>query len=140
MVQQYEDPVKALVHKLLEEYVEQSFQEFMGDRIGQIIERESDGKAIKDYRKGYHQVNQAVVDSLVMDNFRILRNRAGGFKTNIFAKLGRRAGIFAQLAKELYVDGVSTRNVRRSFDKTGMKISGLCPTSCLCEVASALPP
>ena len=125
LVQQYEDPVKALVHKLLEEYVEQSFQEFMGDRIGQIIERESDGKAIKDYRNGYRQVNQAVVDSLVMNNFRIPRNRAGGFKTNIFAKLGRRAGIFAQLAKELYVNGVSTRKVRRSFEQTGMKISGL---------------
>lgn len=68
LVQQYEDPVKALVHKLLEEYVEQSFQEFMGNRIGQIIERESDGKAIKDYRNGYRQVNQAVVDSLVMNN------------------------------------------------------------------------
>jgi len=126
LVNQYEEPVRALVHKLLEEYVEHSFREFMGNRIGEIVTRESDGLAVKDYRNGHREINQAVVDSLILNNFRIPRNRAGGFRPEILARRGKRiVGKFAELARELFVNGVSTRKIRRSFERAGMKISGL---------------
>lgn len=54
----YEDPVRATVHRVLEEFVEHAFQEFMGTRIGTVVERASDGKRIKDYRNGHRVVKQ----------------------------------------------------------------------------------
>jgi len=46
----YEDPVRATVHRLLEEYVEKAFREFMEGRTGMVIQGTTDGKAVKDYR------------------------------------------------------------------------------------------
>ncbi len=125
LVQQYEDPIRATVHRLLEEYVQKSFIEFMGNRIGNEFYRESDEKVIRDYRNGYRTVKQLTIDTQVLENFKIPRNRSGGFKSDIIIKSKRRAGKFAELALELFVNGVSTRKVRRAFNKAGIKISGL---------------
>ena len=125
LLTQYEEPTKAIVHRVLEEYVEKSFNEFMGNRVGLEFERESDRRVIRDYRNGKREVQQAVIDSLVLENFRVPRNRAGGFKSEIFNKAKRRAGKFSKLALELFVNGVSTRKVRRAFERSGMKMSGL---------------
>jgi len=121
----YEDPVRAIVHRILEEYVERSFAEFMEGKIGTMVARASDGQPVTEYRNGTREVKQAVVDTLVLKGFRIPRSRAGGFQPAILGKLKRRAGIFTECARELYVNGVSTRKVRRSFEKIGIKISGL---------------
>src|SRR5271169_1346566 len=125
LLQNYEDPVRATVHRVLEEYVEGAFREFMGDRSGAVVERTSDGKPIKDYRNGYRTVKQVPVDTLLLQNFKMPRNRAGGFKTELIKRFRRRAGRLAELALELYVNGVSTRKVRRSFERLGVKASGL---------------
>src|SRR5512145_2291776 len=81
LISRYEEPVKAIVHRTLEEYVERAFIEFMGDRIGTEQLRETDGKPVMDYRNGSRTVKQVMVDTLALQDFRIPRNRAGGFKT-----------------------------------------------------------
>ena len=125
LVQQYENPIKATVHLMLEEMVEAAFQEFMGNRIGKSVIRGKDGKEVIDYRNGYRQVKQAVVDTLILSDFQVPRNRAGGFKPMILEQGRRKAGAFAHLAKELFVNGLSTRKIRRAFERAGMTISGL---------------
>jgi len=125
LLEQYEEPVRAIVHKTLEEYVEKSFEEFMAGKIGTVVPRISDGKPITEYRNGTREVKQVVVDTLVLDDFRIPRNRAGGFRPDILKRARRKAGRLAELARELYVNGVSTRKVRRSFERIGIKVSGL---------------
>ena len=129
LIQQYQDPVKALVHELLEKYVQEEFQEFIGPRIGKEIFRESDGKPVVEYRNGVRNIKQAMVDTLALNDFRMPRSRAGGFRSGIFARARRRAGKFAGLALELFVNGVSNRKVRRSFERAGMKIGGLSKSS-----------
>jgi putative transposase len=125
LIARYEEPVRAIVHRTLEEYVERCFNEFMEGRIGTELPRASDGKLVTEYRNGHRQVKQAIIDTLVLKGFRIPRSRVGGFQPAILNKLKRRAGLFAECARELYVNGVATRKVRRSFEKVGIKISGL---------------
>ena len=125
LLAQYEEPVRATVHLLLESFVEKAFQEFMGNRTGETVVRAKDGLAVKDYRNGYRVNKQQVIDTLVLENFKVPRNRAGGFKPEILQKAKRRAGKFAEIALELYVNGISTRKARRAFERAGVKISGL---------------
>lgn len=125
LIEQYREPVKAIVHQVLERYVQESFEEFMSNRKGLLIPRASDKKEVIDYKNGYRILRQAVIDTLVLENMKIPRNRAGGFHPGILKKGKRRAGKLAELALELFVNGVSTRKVKRTFDKIGMKISGL---------------
>jgi len=125
LIARYEDPIRAIVHRTLEEYVERSFTEFMEGKIGTKIPRASDGELVTEYRNGNREVKQAVIDSLVLQGFRIPRSRAGGFQPAILSRLKRRAGLFAGFARELYVNGVSTRKVRRAFERIGINISGL---------------
>lgn len=125
LLNQYEDSVRATVHMALESFVEKAFQEFMNGRTGEVIPRESDRVEIKDYRNGYRTVKQQMIDTLVLKNFKIPRNRAGGFRPEILQRTKRRAGRFAQLALELFVNGISTRKARRAFERAGVKISGL---------------
>jgi putative transposase len=126
LISRYEDPIKALVHRTLEEYVEKAFAEFMGERIGTVLPRESDGRPVRDYRNGSRTVKQVMIDTLALQDFRVPRNRAGGFHpAHILQRSRRIAGRFAELALNLYVNGVSTRKVRRSFERTGITISGL---------------
>lgn len=125
LISQYEDPVRAIVHQALENYVEGAFREFMGGRIGSIVERSSDRALVQDYRNGYRTVKQVPIDTLILQNFRIPRNRAGGFQTELLQRFRHRAGKLAALALELFVNGVSTRKVRRGFERIGMKVGGL---------------
>lgn len=125
LIASYEDPVRAIVHRTLEEYVERSFAEFMDGRIGVQIPRATDGELVTEYRNGNREIKQAVIDSLVLRGFRIPRSRAGGFQPAILTRLKRKAGLFAGFARELYVNGVSTRKVRRAFERIGINISGL---------------
>lgn len=125
LLARYEDPVRAIVHRILEEYVERCFTEFMGSRVGAELPRSTDGKLVKEYRNGSRKVKQAVIDTLVLNDFRIPRSRAGGFQTDILVKLKHKAGIFAKLALEMFVGGMSTRKVRRPFEQIGINISGL---------------
>lgn len=74
----YEDPVRATVHRLLEEYVEKAFIEFMEGRTGAVIRRSTDGKPIKDYRNGYRDIKQVPIDTMLLQGFRVPRNRVGG--------------------------------------------------------------
>jgi transposase-like protein len=121
----YEDPIRAIVHQVLEEYVEAAFTEFMGGRVGVEVVRARDGKPVIDYRNGHRTVKQVTVDTLVLRDFLMPRNRAGGFTTNLIQRFRRRAGRLAEVALELYINGVSTRKVRRNFERLGMKITGL---------------
>jgi putative transposase len=125
LIARYEEPVRAIVHRTLEEYVERCFTEFIEGKIGNEIPRASDGKPVTEYRNGTREVKQAVIDTLVLKGFRIPRSRAGGFHPAILTRLKRKAGFFAGFARELYVNGVSTRKVRRSFERMGVTISGL---------------
>ena len=125
LIKLYEDPVRATVHRILEEYVEGAFREFMGTRCGVVVERTSDGTPVKDYRNGHRLVKQVPIDTLVLRDFRMPRNRAGGFTTDLIRRFRRRAGRLAELALDLYVNGISTRKVRRNFERLGIKVSGL---------------
>jgi len=109
----------------LERFVQEPFEEFMGDRTGNRVIRDSDKKEVIDYKNGYRTVKQAMIDTLILENMKIPRNRAGGFQPEILEAGKRKAGKLAHLALELFVNGVSTRKVRRAFEKAGMKISGL---------------
>ncbi len=121
----YEDPVRATVHRLLEEYVEKAFIEFMEGRTGAVIRRSTDGKPIKDYRNGYRDIKQVPIDTMLLQGFRVLSNRVGGFRSDILPRMKRRAGKLASLALELFVHGMGTRRVRRAFERIGVKVSGL---------------
>jgi len=125
LLHHYKDPVRSIVHQVLERFVQESFEEFMGDRIGNRVIRDSDKKEVIDYKNGYRTVKQAMIDTLILENMKIPRNRAGGFQPEILEAGKRKAGKLAHLALELFVNGVSTRKVRRAFEKAGMKISGL---------------
>lgn len=129
LVTHYGNEVKAVVHSLLEQYTNDAFIEFMEGRTGIEVPRESDGKIIIDYRNGFREVKQLMVDTMSLQNFQVPRNRAGGFKHPILQRMSNRAGKFANLAKELFINGVSTRKVRRAFEKAGVKISGLSKSS-----------
>ena len=121
----YEDPIRATVHRILEEYVEKAFTEFMGGRSGTVVQRSTDGKPVIDYRNGSRTVKQLPVDTLLLHGFRLPRNRAGGFRPDILPRMKRRAGKLAKLALEIFVHGVGTRRVRRAFEHAGIKVFGL---------------
>ena len=129
LISMYENPVRAIVHGLLEQYVKEEFEAFIGPRIGQLVTRESDGQEVRDYRNGNRIIKQVIVDTLALENFQVPRNRAGGFRSTILERSRRYAGRFATLALELFINGVSTRKVRRSFQKAAMNISGLSKNS-----------
>ena len=121
----YEDPVRATVHRLLEEYVEKAFSEFMEGRTAAVVSRASDGKPTMDYRNGFRDIKQVPIDTMLLQGFRVPRNRAGGFRPDILPRMKRRAGRLASLALELFVHGMGTRRVRRAFERVGVKVSGL---------------
>lgn len=124
LIQQYKDPVKAMVHGFLERCVEESFEEFMGPRIGEYFVNRK-GNKTQDYRNGYREVGQLMVDTMALNDFKVPRNRTGGFESEITKQGKRRAGKLADLAKEMFINGISTRKVRRSFERSALKISGL---------------
>lgn len=128
LLSQYDSEVKALVHAYLEKTVEEKFQEFMGPRIGTEQKLQS-GQTITDYRNGYRYIKQLLADTLVLKNFQMPRNRAGGFFPEMLKQGERYAGIFAQLAQEIIVNGVSTRRTRRAFERAGIKLSGISKSS-----------
>ena len=70
-------------------------------------------------------VKQVPIDTLILHDFKIPRNRAGGFTTTLLQRFRRRAGRLAECALDLYVNGISTRKVRRNFERLGVKVSGL---------------
>ena len=89
---------------MLERYVQESFEEFMSNRKGLLLPRATDKKEVIDYRNGYRILKQAVIDTLVLENMKIPRNRSGGFHPEILKKAKRRAGKLAELALELFVN------------------------------------
>ncbi len=127
LVEHYSDLAKAIMHTALEDAVHAEFEEFIGPRVGQKINDESKGRI--DYRNGSRTVKQVMVDSMALENFQIPRNRTGGFRSKILEQGKRKAGKFARLALELFVNGVSTRKVRRAFEKSAVRISGLSKSS-----------
>ncbi len=64
LMDQYEEPVRAIIHRTLEEYVERCFNEFIQGKIGTKIPRASDHQLVTEYRNGSREVKQAVIDSL----------------------------------------------------------------------------
>lgn len=128
LMEQYSDLAKAIVHQALEEAVRAEFGEFIGPRIGQQFEMK-DNDARIDYKNGSRVVKQVMVDTMALQNFRIPRNRTGGFQSTILARGKRQAGKFARLALELFINGVSTRKVRRAFEKSAVKLTGLSKSS-----------
>ncbi|HDR16874.1 MAG TPA: hypothetical protein ENN79_15590 [Desulfobacteraceae bacterium] len=62
---------------------------------------------------------------MVLNDFRLARNRAGGFRSDVAARGKRRAGTLAALALELFVHGMGAGGVRRAFEKIGVKVYGL---------------
>ena len=129
LVNHYQDATRGVIHNLLEKYVREQFDTFMEKRVGELIIR-ADGKQIQDYRNGSRTIGRLVIDTIPLEQFSVPRNRAGGFSPRILRRTGKRiAGVFASLAKELYVNGVSTRRVRRSFEQACLKISGLSKSS-----------
>jgi transposase-like protein len=128
LMEQYSDLAKAIVHQALEEAVRAEFGEFIGPRIGQQFEMKDNDVRI-DYKNGSRVVKQVMIDTMALQNFRIPRNRTGGFQSTILARGKRQAGKFAKLALELFVNGVSTRKVRRAFEKSAIKLTGLSKSS-----------
>ena len=125
LVARYEDPVRALTHEILEGFVRAEFDEFMAPRVGREMERSTDGAQVVEYRNGHRVVRQAMIDSLALKDFRVPRSRAGGFESKILESPRRRAGKFATLAKELFVNGLGMRRVRRAFERSAMGVTGL---------------
>jgi hypothetical protein len=60
-MQKYEDPLKALVHHILETYIEEAFKEFIGEKIGKQVICGSDGAVIKEYRNGYQYSKHSMI-------------------------------------------------------------------------------
>lgn len=125
LIGQYGSEVTAIIHATLENLAEKAFNDFMGDRVGKKVIRVTDGQEVIDYRNGYRTIKQVMAETVPLRDLRIPRNRAGGFKIGFLAKTRRRIGKLAFLVKELFLNGVGTRKIRRSFEKAGMKMSGL---------------
>lgn len=126
LFEHYSDIAKSIAHLALEEAVRTEFEEFIGPRIGRTIDG---NKSRIDYRNGTRTVKQIMVDTMPLENFQIPRNRTGGFQSSILNQGKRKAGKLAKLALELFVNGVSTRKVRRAFNKSSVKITGLSKSS-----------
>jgi hypothetical protein len=52
LMQQYEDFIKALVHRSCELYVEEAFEEFIRGKTGKLVKRSNDGKMVTEYCNG----------------------------------------------------------------------------------------
>lgn len=129
IVQRYKDPIRAMVHRTLEVYVDEAFEEFIGDKIGVYVPRASDNKVVKEYRNGYRYIKHGVVGMLALEDIRVPRNRAGGFKPAILSRIREQIGTIALLVSSLYINGVSTRKIRRSLEKAGITLPGISKSS-----------
>lgn len=125
IVRQYEDPIKAMVHRALEVYIEEAFEEFIGGKIGTYVTRSIDGKEVKEYRNGYRYIKHGLIETLTLEQIRVPRNRAGGFRPGILNRMQEHIYKVALLASSLYINGLSTRKIGRSLDKAGIKLRGL---------------
>jgi transposase-like protein len=125
IVRQYEDPIKAMVHRALEVYIEEAFEEFIRGKIGTYVTRSVDGKEVKEYRNGYRYIKHGVIEGLSLEQIRVPRNRAGGFRPGLLDRLREEICKVGLLASLLYINGLSTRKIRGSLDKAGIKFRGL---------------
>jgi len=75
IAQQYEDPIRAMVHRTLEVYIEKAFEEFIRGNIGKYVHRAGDGKIVKEYRNGYRYMKHCSIGMLPLTGIRIPRNR-----------------------------------------------------------------
>ena len=125
LVQQYEDFIKALVHRSCELYVEEAFEEFIREKIGKHVKRSSDGKMVMEYRNGYRYIKHGIIGTIALSNIRVPRNRAGGFRCEILRDIREQASKIALLISSLYVNGISTRKMKRSFERAGITLPGL---------------
>ena len=125
LVQQYEDVIKALVHRTCEIYVEEAFEEFISGKIGKLVKRSSDGEMVTEYRNGYRHIKHGLIGTIALSNIRVPRNRAGGFRCEILKGIREQASKIALLISSLYVNGISTRKIRRSFERAGITLPGL---------------
>lgn len=125
VMQRYEDPMKALVHRALEAYIEEAFKEFIGEKIGKPVIRASDGAVIKEYRNGYRYIKHSMIGTLMLNDIRVPRNRAGGFQPDILVRMRKQVGKIALLITSLYINGISTRKIRRSLEKAGIRLKGV---------------
>ena len=129
IVQQYEDPIRAMVHRTLEVYIEKAFEEFIGGNIGKYVNRARDGKKVKEYRNGYRYMKHCSIGMLPLTGIRIPRNRAGGFKPEILRHIREHIGKIAVLVSSLYINGLSTRKIRRSLERAGITLPGVSKSS-----------
>jgi len=129
IVQQYEDPIRAMVHRTLEVYIEKAFEEFIGGNIGKYLHRAGDGKIVKEYRNGYRYMKHCSIGMLPLTGIRIPRNRAGGFKPEILRHIREHIGKIAVLVSSLYINGLSTRKIRRSLERAGITLPGVSKSS-----------
>ncbi|MGB4269687.1 MAG: IS256 family transposase [Spirochaetota bacterium] len=125
LVQQYEDAIKALAHRAFETYIEAAFEEFISGKIGKLIKRTSDGKMVTEYRNGYRYIKHGVIGTMALSNIRIPRNRAGGFRPEILKRIRKQVSTIALLISSLYINGISTRKIRRSLERAGIKLPGV---------------
>ncbi|MCX8124567.1 MAG: transposase [Spirochaetes bacterium] len=115
MVQQYEDPIKAIVHRTLEVYIEEAFEEFIGDTIRKAMLRAGDNKIVKEYRNGYRYLKHGIVGTLALTHILVPRNRAGGFKLAILTRMQQQIDTIALLISSLYINGISVRKILVQF-------------------------
>lgn len=125
VLQQYEDPIKALAHRTFEVYVEEAFEEFIGGNIGKCIQRARDGKMVREYRNGYRYIKHGVIGTILLSNIRVPRNRAGGFRPEILKQMRKHIGNIALLVSSLYINGISTRKIRWSLERAGITLPGI---------------
>ncbi len=125
IVQQYEDLIRAMVHGTLEVYIEKAFEEFIGDNIGKYVHRAGDGKIVKEYRNGYRYMKHCTIGMLPLTGISIPCNRAGECKPEILRYIREQIGKIAVLVSSLYINGLSTRKIRRSLERAGITLPGV---------------
>jgi putative transposase len=96
--------MKALVREALQQILESE----MTEQIGAAGERSLDRLA---YRAGYYTRN--LVTRIGELELRIPRDREGRFSTELFERYQRSEKAFVSALAEMYVQGVSTRKVKR---------------------------
>lgn len=114
LLDQYQDPIRAIAHQSLERFVEEEIEAFIAN------------KGIEgDKRNGYRIRKEIFTECGPFRDIQIPRNRAGGFVSRILPRFKRRAKKIRSMISALFIEGMGTRRIRRALGRVWGKVGNL---------------
>lgn len=111
----FSELIKKSIEKVLQEALEKEVTTFLGREYFERGERRQEG-----YRNGYEPKRFKTAEGRVEVSMPQLRNTEGPYRSRLLGELSGRSEELERLVKEMYVRGMSTRDVEDAFkDKEG---------------------